>query len=86
MKIIKKDGQIEEFSLSKLQTSLENSAVDAGLILTYSDLNQLSHEILKRVYKINTNDIISTYCLTGIVVDVLKDLNFRKFIFCYLNI
>lgn len=85
MKVIKKNGKVESFSKNKLKVSLENSAKDINIFLTESDLNLILKDIIKIIKSINKDDLTSTYEVTGIVIQVLKDEGFEKIIESYIN-
>ena len=78
MKIIKKSGRIDDFSITKIILSIENSAKDIDILLSKSDINILTKDILKILKDVSKNNITSTYEITGIVLQVLKDNKFYE--------
>ena len=78
MKIIKKSGRIDEFSIEKLKLSIENSAKDINIYLSQSDINLIIKDVMKILKKICKNNITSTYEITGIVIQALKDNKFYR--------
>ncbi len=85
MNVIKKNGKVEHFSITKLKLSLANSAKDIGIILTEADLNLLSKEIIKTLESLNSDNITSTYEVTGVVIQALKMNSFEKVVQRYIN-
>ena len=78
MKIVKKSGHIEDFSITKIILSIENSAKDINILLSKSDINIITKDVVKILRKISKNNITSTYEITGIVIQVLKDNKFYR--------
>ena len=87
MKIIKKDGRIEEFLDRKIRTSLENTAKDAGVSLNNADLQILVQDVIARINKIRklTNTPTSSYEVKGIVIAILKEDKFTKIAEAYIK-
>lgn len=79
MKIIKKDGRIEEFNIKKIKTSVENAARDSETILNESDLKIITSDIEKTLLKIRKDTLItSSYEVIGIIFDILKRDGFNE--------
>ena len=74
MNIIKKDGRIQEFDISKIKTSIRNASRDVeGLNLNTSDLNIMSEDIKEKIKRIRKDGSdTSSYEVIGIVCDVLN--------------
>lgn len=86
MKIIKKDGRIEEFNINKIKTSIENAAKDSGSFLNSSDLRILSSDIEKTIRTIRKDSLItSSYEVTGIIINILKDDGFNNILRAYIK-
>ena len=86
MKIIKKDGRLEEFNLNKIKTSIENAANDAGALLNQSDLKILSSDVEKAIRTIRKDSLItSSYEVTGIIFSILKSDGFNNILKSYIE-
>lgn len=86
MKIIKKDGRLEEFNIGKIKTSIENAGRDSEVILNESDIKILLDDIKKVFTLIEDNrTITSSYEVIGIVLDVLKKDGFSNVLKAYIN-
>lgn len=86
MKIIKKDGRLEEFNIGKIKTSIENAGRDSEVILNESDIKILLDDIKKVFTLIEDNrTITSSYEVIGIVLDILKKDGFNNILKAYIN-
>ena len=86
MKIIKKDGRLEEFNSRKIKTSIENSANEVGVVLNESDLIILSQDIERRIFKIREKELItSSYEVIGLVFSILKRDGFKSVLKSYIE-
>lgn len=84
MNIVKKDGRIEEFSISKIRRSISNSSTEINKPLTHSDLKIIEQEVLKILKTINRGET-SSYEIFGIVLKVLNHLGFTDVSQSYLK-
>lgn len=76
MKIIKKDGRIQEFDKSKIATSISNAA--SGYSLTESDLKMVVEDIIKLLNKIRKDETpTSSYEIIGVITEVLVQDGFK---------
>ncbi|ATD54506.1 ATP cone domain-containing protein [Clostridium chauvoei] len=86
MKIIKKDGRIEEFIPKKIITSIENAANDIGELLNESDLRVLVGDIEKKLMEIRKDSLItSSYEVVGVVFYILKRDEFSDILKSYIE-
>lgn len=86
MKILKKDGRIQEFELSKIQTSIDNSAKDSGDILNESDLNILVQDVFKNIKDLRGSEgETSSYEVIGTIFHILKRDGFGMILKSYLS-
>lgn len=84
MRIIKKDGRIEDFSMNKLSTSLLNAANDLDLTLNESDINVIASDVEKAIESMRGSDgITSSYEVIGVVIGTLKNERFQEVIKAY---
>lgn len=89
MKVRKRNGFICDFEIIKIKRSIINSATDAGIFLTESNIKSLVNEILymiTQVYKDKLNYTISTYELKGMVYCALTNGGFLDVAKSYMNI
>lgn len=86
MKIIKKDGRLEEFNSRKIKTSIENSASEVGVILNESDLIILVRDIEEKLLKIREKELMtSSYEVIGLVFSILKRDGFKSVLKSYIE-
>lgn len=86
MKIIKKDGRIEEFNVKKIRTSIENAARDNESMLNESDLNIITSDIENTLLKIRKDTLItSSYEVIGVIFEILKRDGFNSVLKSYVE-
>lgn len=86
MKIIKKDGRIEEFNVKKIRTSIENAARDNESMLNESDLNIITSDIKNALLKIRKDTLItSSYEVIGVIFEILKRDGFNSVLKSYVE-
>ena len=86
MKIIKKDGRIQEFDESKIYNSIRGASRDLDRsTLNESDLNMLMVDIKEKLAKLRGEDCkTSSFEIVGVVCGVLKDDGFINVLDAYL--
>ena len=86
MRIIKKDGRLEEFNIKKVRTSIEIAACDAEAMLNESDLHILASDVEKMLFNIRKDSLItSSYEVVGVIFNVLKRDGFSKILKAYVE-
>ncbi|TGY42826.1 hypothetical protein E5347_08455 [Clostridium sartagoforme] len=86
MKIIKKDGRIEEFNIKKIKTSIENAARDSESMLNESDLKIITSDIENTLLKIRKDTLItSSYEVIGVIFEILKRNGFNSVLKSYVE-
>lgn len=86
MKIIKKDGRLEEFNYDKIKTSITNSAMDSEQLVNESDLNIIVRDIVKNIEGLRgETSATSSYEVIGSIFTVLKRDGFENVIKAYLD-
>lgn len=86
MKIVKKDGRVEEFNSKKIKTSIENSANEVGVVLNESDLIILVKDVEEKLLKIREGDLItSSYEVIGVIFSILKRDGFNSVLKSYIE-
>ena len=75
MKIIKKDGRIQDFDERKIQTSINNASKDLDeMALNESDIKVIASDVVNTLKKIRKDDNTSSYEVIGVITDVwVKD-------------
>lgn len=77
MKIIKKDGRLEEFNGSKIVTSINNAASESDIILNNSDIKIIVKDIEDKLFSLRGEESpTSSYEVTGMIITVLRDDKF----------
>lgn len=73
MKIIKKNGRIEDFDKNKLHTSIDNASRDIKeMSLNESDIRLLVEDVTKEILKIRKDGSpSSSYEIIGVLTEVL---------------
>ncbi|NLZ33672.1 MAG: hypothetical protein GX889_01955 [Clostridiales bacterium] len=85
MKIIKRTGEIEDFDLSKIKTSILNSSSDVNIPLNNSDINLLIREIEITLKNIRKLEPTTAYEVRGIVYHVLIKNGFVRIAKAYMS-
>ncbi len=84
MKIIKKNGSIQEFDSNKLCTSITRSAEDIGVYMNQSDLNLITDDVKHKLEILNRKET-SSYEIFGLTLQLLIEEGFKDVAFSYLN-
>lgn len=73
MKIIKKDGRLQEFDKNKIFISIGNASRDTeDAMLNESDLKILVEDIVNKIYEIRNDETpSSSYEIIGVMVEIL---------------
>ncbi|WP_291579674.1 ATP cone domain-containing protein [Clostridium sp. UBA6640] len=77
MKIIKKDGRIEEFRVNKIKNTVSKASDDVEQPLTEGDLTSLCRSIESKLKSMN-RDLTSSYEVFGLIIIILKQEGFNK--------
>lgn len=74
MKVIKKDGRLQDFDEKKIRTSIENASRDIqGVSFNESDINIIVEDIKKKLMQIRRDESpSSTYEIIGVLTEVLS--------------
>ena len=84
MRIIKKNGRVEEFDISKIKYSVLNASNEIKQPLTDSDIKIIEREVIK-ILKILNREETSSYEVFSIVLNILKELGFNDVGKAYFN-
>lgn len=61
MKVIKKNGSLQDFDLEKIKTSIRNTAMDIGVILSNKDVELIASDIHRIIKEIREEDGKTSY-------------------------
>lgn len=75
MKVIKKDGRLQEFRIRKIILSLERASDEARKSINESDSENISRMIMSEIRKLAVDKIESNK-LKEIIIKCLKELGF----------
>ncbi|MDO6354332.1 ATP cone domain-containing protein [Caloramator sp. CAR-1] len=84
MKVIKKDGRVEEFYKDKIITSIENASDDVKEPLTMSDVENVVREVEKNLLNLNKKEV-TTHEIRQVTIEVLKNFGFNDVAEAYEN-
>ncbi len=86
MKIIKKDGRIQDFDESKIQTSINNASKDLDeMALNESDIKVIASDVVNTLKKLRKDDNTSSYEVIGVITDVLVKDGFDILLKSFIN-
>lgn len=87
MKVIKKDGRIQEFNKDKIYTSIYNASRNSSSgILNESDAKIIVEDIDKKLKSIRKDEeLTSIYEIIGVIVSILKEDGFTELLKTYLG-
>ena len=86
MKVIKKDGRIQSFDISKVRSSILGESIDSNTIINESDLKIVSNRVVKVLNSIREeNGITSTYEIFAVIIDSLNKYRFKDIASAYLG-
>lgn len=85
MKIIKKDGRIQDLEVEKIKNSIWGASKDSNTIINESDLKILTNRVIKIVTEIRGRDgITSSYEVQAIIIESLYKDGFKRIANAYL--
>ncbi|WP_343009899.1 ATP cone domain-containing protein [Clostridium celatum] len=86
MKIIKKDGRIQDLEVEKIKNSIWGASKDSNTIINESDLKILTNRVIKIVTEIRGRDgITSSYEVQAIIIESLDKDGFKRIANAYLR-
>ena len=72
MKVIKRDGRVQELEVEKIRLSILNASIDGKNIVNEADLKILSSEVMKKLKDLRGIDgDTSSYEITDVILSVL---------------
>lgn len=79
MKVIKKDGRMQDFIKDKLALSIKNSARDVGVLLSEKESLLLSEDVRKKVIFLRGDDgVTSSYEIRAIMTDIMVNSGYSN--------
>ncbi len=84
MKVIKRDSRLQEFDLEKIKRTLRNASDDINQPMNQGDLNSISDEIEKRIFR-DYKDTVPSAEIRNIINDTLRGFGFSKIAESYIN-
>lgn len=82
MKIIKRYGDIQEFDIKKIETSIKNVARDCSFSITNSDIKYIINSVNSRIKNFikvaGENRMISSLEIRVILYETLKNCHFGE--------
>jgi transcriptional repressor NrdR len=76
MKVIKQDGRLQGFDLSKIETSIYRASDDANEPLNASDIQNLARNIEKEIENLQ-KDTIHSYLIQSLVLGEIEKSGFH---------
>lgn len=76
MKVIKRDGKLQNFDLGKIKTSITRASDDAKEPFNVSDIENIAKEIKEEV-KALQKDIVSSEAIQSLVLSALEKAGFN---------
>ncbi|MFR2266238.1 MAG: ATP cone domain-containing protein, partial [Clostridium sp.] len=81
MKVIKKDGRLQDFDLEKIKSSILSATNDSKELLNESDVKILVEDINSKMKEVKKDgEDTSSYEISGIVIAILKRDGFSDII------
>lgn len=84
MKVLKKDGRLQDYNLDKIKLSIERASDEARQPFTLSDIEILGNDIHKKILDLE-KDTIKSEEIHNIVYKQLKYTGFDQIATCYKN-
>jgi len=75
MKVIKKDGRLQDFDINKVMLTVEYASDSAGAPMAISDIKNIGEDVQEKVNSYGSDHIPSSV-IQQFVVDSLKELGF----------
>ena len=86
MKVIKKDGRLQDFDLEKIKSSILSATNDSKELLNESDVKILVEDINSKIKEVKKDgEDTSSYEISGIVIAILKRDGFSDIIEKYVG-
>jgi transcriptional repressor NrdR len=77
MKVIKKDGRLQDFDINKVMLTVEYASDSAGAPMASSDIKNIGEVVQEKINSYGSDSIHSSV-IQQFVIDSLKELGFSK--------
>ncbi|MDU2123756.1 MAG: ATP cone domain-containing protein [Clostridium celatum] len=86
MKVVKKDGRLQELDQSKIEVSILNATRDEKALLNESDAKIITEDVVNCIKEFRgEEDNTSSYEITGVVISILDRDGFDDVISSYIG-
>ena len=85
MKVIKKDGRLQELNVDKIMGSILNATIEKKLLLNESDVKIIAEDVIRCIKSIRKEGNTSSYEITGVVISILSRDGFEDVISSYVG-
>ena len=86
MKVIKKDGRLQELDSDKIRTSILNATIDKKSLLNEADINIIVEDVVHCIKEFRGEEYnTSSYEIIGVVIDILNRDGFDDVISSYIG-
>jgi len=75
MKVIKRDGRIQDFDINKVMLTVEYASDSAGAPMASSDIQNIGEDVQEKINSYGS-DYIHASVIQQFVIDSLKELGF----------
>ena len=77
MRVVKRDGRLQEFNLEKIMLTLEKASDESGDCFTHLDIKILAKDIENKI-KTQCGDPVHVALILKIVVEQLRESGFNR--------
>ncbi|KYH34303.1 transcriptional repressor NrdR [Clostridium tepidiprofundi DSM 19306] len=84
MKVLKRSGELQDFDFGKLEASIARASDDVKEPFTMSDVENISHGVLKRLMSMD-KEVIGSNEISEAVLSELQKNNFTDLAQTYIN-
>lgn len=86
MKVIKKDGRLQELDNDKIRTSILNATVKEKTLLNESDIKIIVEDVINCIKSFRGEEYnTSSYEITGVIINILSRDGFHDVISSYIG-
>lgn len=86
MKVVKKDGRLQELDQSKIEVSILNATREEKVLLNEADVKIISEDVISCIKEFRGEEYnTSSYEITGVVISILDRDGFDDVISSYVG-
>lgn len=86
MKVIKKDGSLQELDSDKIRTSILNATIDKKSLLNEADIKIIVEDVVNCIKGFRGEEYnTSSYEITGVIINILSRDGFDDVISSYIG-